>query len=140
MTSYYLKLLNKNGMSFLKSFFKTESSNTTKSQIASFPWEALNEINQIDKLINESLKNKVVIFKHSTRCGISRAVLKNFEKQTQVKSDVKFYYLDLLNYREISNTLASRFEVIHQSPQVIVLKNGEVMAQGSHYEILNIAI
>ncbi len=140
MTSYYLKLLNKNNMSFLKSLFKSESSDTTKNQIASFPWEALNEINQIDQLIDESLKNRVVIFKHSTRCGISRAVLKSFEKQTQVKPDVKYYYLDLLNYREISNTLASRFEVIHQSPQVIVLKNGKVITQGSHYEILNIAI
>lgn len=127
-------------MSFLKSLFKSESSDTTKNQIASFSWEALNDINQIDQLINDSHEETVIIFKHSTRCGISMSVLKRFEKQTQVKSDVKYYYLDLLNYREISNTLASRFEVIHQSPQLIVIKNGKVIAQGSHYEILNITI
>lgn len=127
-------------MRFLKSIFKSEDSHASKNQIPSFPWEVLSEMNQIDQLIHNSLKNTVVIFKHSTRCGISRAVLKNFERQTQVKSEVKYYYLDLLNYRELSNTLASRFNIVHQSPQLLVLKDEKVIEHQSHYDILSVEI
>lgn len=127
-------------MRLLKSLFKSERSDSTKNQIANFPWKALNEINQIEKLVADSNKKTIVIFKHSTTCGISRAVLKKFEKQTQIKSDVDYYYLDLLSYREISNKIASHLEVVHQSPQLIVVRNGAVIAHDSHYHLLDISI
>jgi bacillithiol system protein YtxJ len=42
------------------------------------------------------------------------------------------YYLDIIGYREISNAIAHRFNVVHESPQVLVIKNGTVVAQASH--------
>lgn len=87
----------------------------------------------------ETLSKTSVLFKHSTRCGISSSVLKRFEKQSQEHSDsVDFYYLDLLNFRNISAKIAEKFQVMHQSPQMVVVKNEELKAHASHYDILEI--
>jgi len=67
-------------------------------------------------------------------------VLKSFEKKWADNQNVDFYYLDLLNHRDISNALADIFEVIHQSPQIIVLEKGTLKAHASHYDILNIEL
>jgi len=123
-------------MGLLKSLFK---SNQNKQE-SNFNWLELTEINDIEALINLSQKKKVIIFKHSTRCGTSRMALKAFEKKWADTENVDFYYLDLLRYRNISNAIAHDFEVFHQSPQLIVLEKGKVRAHASHYDILNIAI
>ncbi|NQW36725.1 MAG: bacillithiol system redox-active protein YtxJ [Flavobacteriales bacterium] len=125
-------------MSFIKSLFKSE--NNPKSDKPNFPWKALENENQIAELIEESNNNPVAIFKHSTRCGISRMVIKQFEKQTANTDGASFYYLDLLQHRNISNALASTFEITHQSPQLILLKNGKVAAHDSHNGLLRIEI
>ncbi|MDP3352995.1 MAG: bacillithiol system redox-active protein YtxJ, partial [Flavobacteriaceae bacterium] len=79
------------------------------------------------------------IFKHSTRCGISSSVINRFEKKHQHKTDsYKFYYLDLLNFRELSAEIAECFKVIHQSPQLIVIEEGKVKVHASHYDILEV--
>jgi len=123
-------------MGLLKSLFK---SNQNKQE-SNFNWLELTEINDIEALINLSQDKKVIIFKHSTRCGTSRMALKAFEKKWADTENVDFYYLDLLRYRNISNAIAHDFEVFHQSPQLIVLEKGQVSAHASHYDILNIAI
>ena len=99
-------------------------------------WIALTKEHQL-----ENVSKTAVLFKHSTRCGISSSVLKRFEKQVQMfDGAVDFYYLDLLNYRNISGSIAEKFQVLHQSPQVVVLKNGQLVAHASHYDILEIDI
>jgi bacillithiol system protein YtxJ len=91
---------------------------------------------QIEAIVQESEQETVVIFKHSTRCSISRMVLKDFELDYQsMLNPVKWYYLDLLNYRDISNELANRFQVEHQSPQVLVIKKGKCVLDASHESI-----
>ena len=101
----------------------------------------LTDENQLNEIIVASKTKLVVIFKHSTRCGISRGVLSQFEKATDSTiENVAFYYLDLLKYRNISNELASKFNVYHQSPQAILIKNGEVVAHNSHYDIISTLI
>ncbi len=91
---------------------------------------------QIEAIVQESEQETVVIFKHSTRCSISRTVLKEFEFDYQfIFKPVKWYYLDLLNYRDISNELANRFQVEHQSPQILVIKNGKCVFDASHESI-----
>jgi bacillithiol system protein YtxJ len=78
----------------------------------------------------------VAIFKHSTRCGISRAVLKMFEKNYSLNDEqLKLYFLDLLQNRAISNEIAARFKVQHESPQIIVIKDGVVVHHDSHHSI-----
>jgi bacillithiol system protein YtxJ len=114
-------------------------SNTPK-EISTFPWIPLIDYTQLTEI--EGKTGMVsVIFKHSTRCGISRGVLHKFEKKHQnTTKEIKFYYLDLLNFRELSNEISKRFNIIHQSPQLILIKNGSVEIHDSHYEILEIKL
>jgi bacillithiol system protein YtxJ len=73
------------------------------------------------------------IFKHSTRCPVSGAALKrieNIEEQLSKLSDV--YYLDLLRYRQLSNRVSTMFGVVHQSPQMLLIKEGRCLYHASH--------
>lgn len=125
-------------MGFIKSLFK---SGEKRQEITNnFKWQHLSDISDLEGLINISKEGKVAIFKHSTRCGTSRMVLKSFEKKWAEAEDISFYFLDLIRYRAISNAMTHDFEVFHQSPQLIVLEKGQVSAHASHYDILNIAI
>ncbi len=104
-----------------------------------FNWNYLTDVASLEELVEKSNEKPIAIFKHSTRCGISRAVLKAFEKQFN-DVNAEFYYLDLLQYRNVSNEIATRFNVQHQSPQLIVLKNGKVIKHDSHYNLLDVEI
>ena len=67
-------------------------------------------------------------------------VIRQFEKSFHASEEkVTVYYLDLLNYRSISDEIAIKFQVFHQSPQLLVLKNGGVVADASHYSILELS-
>lgn len=100
-------------------------------------WNEIQTSEDLETAIEASKQGKVVIFKHSTRCMISKTVLRNFERQIESESvDLpKFYYLDLLNYRDISNEIAQKFSVVHQSPQIVVIENGQVIHHASHDNI-----
>lgn len=107
-----------------------------KEEIIEVPWHVLSEIKQLDEIEEESKSKPVAIFKHSTRCGISRMVLRNFEKAYNLKDeDLKLYFLDLLAHRDISDEVGHKFQVLHQSPQLIVIKNGNAVAHESHHSI-----
>jgi len=75
------------------------------------------------------------IFKHSTRCSVSRMALKQFENEFDLAEEVDTYFLDLLEYRDVSNEIASRFQVEHQSPQLILIKDGKAIYDVSHSAI-----
>lgn len=96
------------------------------------PWKQLATIEQLN-IIEELSKGKTqVIFKHSTRCGISRMVMNQFVAAFNLDTNIDLYYLDLLSYRDVSNEVGYKFQVIHQSPQLIVVKNGVAVAHASH--------
>ena len=99
-------------------------------------WKKMCDDNDLKEAIENSNQNRVVIFKHSTRCFISKTVLKNFENEVK-NSDKKidYYYLDLLACRSLSNKIAEKFGVVHQSPQIIVLENGAAVQNASHQAI-----
>ena len=99
-------------------------------------WKKIESQKDLDAAIEKSSQQKVLIFKHSTRCFISKTVLRSFEKQMQA-SDKNFgyYFLDLLAHRSISNEIESRFDIVHQSPQLIVLENGKAIYNASHQNI-----
>jgi bacillithiol system protein YtxJ len=116
------------------------SDNQPSQEKNSFPWIALNEITQLTE-IQQAKDTTMVIFKHSTRCGISSSVLNRFEKKHQhTTAGIEFYFLDLLNFRALSAEIAARFMVIHQSPQLILIKDGTVITQASHYDILDVKL
>ena len=99
-------------------------------------WSNLTEENQIAEIIALSNSIPVYIFKHSTTCGISAQAKENVEISFK-NTDKPFllYYLDLLKYRSISNEVASKLNVHHQSPQLILVHNGEVVFTTSHHKI-----
>lgn len=118
-------------MSLLSGLFGTNS----ESESSKVPWIPLTSMEQLAELKEQSFEKLVFIFKHSTRCGISRSVLKQFENEYTIVQEVDAYYLDLLEYRPISAAIATQFLVEHQSPQMIVLKNGLVVYHASHSDI-----
>ncbi|WGD34765.1 bacillithiol system redox-active protein YtxJ [Olleya sp. YS] len=99
------------------------------------PWKPLTEVNQLKDIEALSKSKTQVIFKHSTRCGISKMVLNQFTQAFNVDANLDVYYLDLLSYREMSNEVGYHFQVMHQSPQLLIIKNGVVVAHASHGEI-----
>lgn len=99
-------------------------------------WKNLTDVSQLDKIIEESNKKIIVIFKMSTRCGISRMAFNEFEKDFHyTEEEVKCYYLDILNYRSVSNEIANQFKITHESPQLLVIKSGRVIDYKSHGNI-----
>lgn len=98
-------------------------------------WSELTSMDQLGQLIEESFTRKVVIFKHSTRCGISRMALRQFEKSIRSDLNASLYYLDLIAFRDISNEVAGRFGILHHSPQVLLIDQGEAIYTASHGQI-----
>ncbi|MFD0797526.1 bacillithiol system redox-active protein YtxJ [Maribacter chungangensis] len=100
---------------------------------AKIQWIPLASIGQLDEIAAASTGKTQVIFKHSTTCGISRMVLNMFTSSYALEvGKVDMYFLDLLANRDVSNAVAEKFQVMHQSPQMLIIKNGVVVAHDSH--------
>ena len=113
---------------------KTESRDESKG--ANFVWRTLEESSQLDAVETLSKEKIVVIFKHSVTCGISNMVWHQFQNEIDFDNTyIEMLYLDLLAYRDISNEISRRFQVLHQSPQILVIRNGEVLHHASHSAI-----
>jgi len=99
-------------------------------------WNALKSPDQLEMIREESKSLPVLIFKHSYRCSISRMALDRLERKWQGETaGIKPYFLDLISYREVSNRVADQFKVDHESPQVLLIRNGEAVYDSSHYDI-----
>lgn len=94
-------------------------------------WIELNSAEQLEQIKERSKTQAVAIFKHSTRCSISSMAKNRLEREANT-DNIPFYYLDLIRYRDISNKVASDFHVHHESPQILVIKNGECTYDESH--------
>tara|TARA_B100000795_G_scaffold269544_1_gene259246 strand:+ start:961 stop:1350 length:390 start_codon:yes stop_codon:yes gene_type:complete len=104
-------------------------------------WIPLNSLKQIEVIKKQSKTETIFIFKHSTSCGVSSMVIKRFEKLfDESMMNIKIYYLDLLNFRNVSDEVGYDFQVMHQSPQLLVIRNEVAVLNLSHYEITNINI
>ena len=124
-------------MGFLKNIFGDKTSKEVEETYLS--WTPLISIEEINNIKEISKIQSILIFKHSRRCGISRMVMKQFESLfNEENKHLKVYYLDLLNFREVSSKLSEVFQVIHQSPQLLVVKNGISVYDESHYEITKV--
>ena len=119
-------------MSFLKNMFGTSEGNQYVSKVG---WIQLTDLDQLDEIISESKDKLVIVFKHSTRCGVSRMVLKQFEKEFDLQEKTTSYFLDLLEYRNVSNEITSRFKVVHESPQLLLIRDGKTIYHASHSNI-----
>lgn len=97
-------------------------------------WRNLQQVDQLQEIKSASFLKPQVIFKHSTRCSISTMVLNRLNSGDHPQN-VDFYFLDLIAFREVSNAVAEFFGVHHESPQAILIKNGEVVFEESHHAI-----
>ena len=113
-------------------FGKSGNQNSSESKIN---WIPLTFMGQLDEIVAFSNQKPVVIFKHSTRCSISRMALKQFEAEYDLGDTVDVYFLDLLEHRDISNEIANRFGVYHQSPQLLLIKYEKCVYDVSHSDI-----
>ncbi|UYW02319.1 bacillithiol system redox-active protein YtxJ [Flavobacterium agricola] len=120
-------------MSFFKNIFGQNDTGATKPTLV--PWENLTTLAQLDAVIELSNTVTCVIFKHSTRCIVSRTALKQFEHEFDANENLKLFFLDLLAHRDISNAIAERLFIQHESPQIIVLKKEKVVYSASHSAI-----
>lgn len=100
-------------------------------------WFHLTNADELEQAHLQSKQSPVVIFKHSTRCSISRTALDRLQRQwnEQEMKEVKAYFLDLISYRQISNQIADYYSIDHESPQVLVIKDGKVVFHRSHLGI-----
>jgi bacillithiol system protein YtxJ len=103
--------------------------------ISKVGWRPLTDMEQLNEIITESTEKPVAIFKHSTRCGVSRMTLKQFENEYDLQDKITPYFLDLIENRELSDAVSNRFDVDHESPQLLLIRNGEPIYTASHGDI-----
>ena len=104
-------------------------------------WIPLNSLEQIKTIKELSKSETILVFKHSIRCGISSMVIKRFENLFDSSmNNIKVYYLDLLNFRAISDEVGYSFQVQHQSPQLLIIRNEVAVLNVSHYDITTVNI
>lgn len=120
-------------MTLFKSIFGDSKNNNINA--SKINWIELTDLGQLNEIMDLSHQQPVIIFKHSTRCSISRMALKQFENEYDLEGSVTPYFLDLINHRDISNEIATRFEVYHQSPQLLLIKEGKSIYDASHSDI-----
>jgi bacillithiol system protein YtxJ len=97
-------------------------------------WTSLESADQIAAI--KQLEGYSAIFKHSTRCSISMMVKKRFELDwDKLPGDLTLYFLDLIKHRDLSHQIASDFQVHHESPQLLMIKDGECILDLSHGEV-----
>ncbi len=94
-------------------------------------WIQLRSVDQLNEIKN--LPGYSIIFKHSTRCSISMMAKRRFELDwDELPEEMPLYFLDLIQYRDISNQIAEQFQVYHESPQLLLIKDGECILDQSH--------
>lgn len=94
-------------------------------------WIPLTDEKEFAEILKKSAEKPQLIFKHSTRCSISSMAKSRLDK-ADTPDSVDFNYLDLISYRNLSNKIAKDLAVHHESPQVILIKNGECIYDESH--------
>lgn len=108
-----------------------------KYKITKMNWNKLDQAEQIQEIKALSNEKPVLIFKHSTRCSISSMSLDRLLRKWKDSDSeqVTPYFLDLISRRDLSELVAKEFRVPHESPQVLLIKNGDVIYDNSHFGI-----
>ena len=99
-------------------------------------WTSLINVDDLTGIVKESHHQDILIFKFSSRCSISYLLKKRLESRWNLDASlIKPYFLDLIRYRSLSNQISSMFEVIHESPQILVIRGGMSIFDASHLDI-----
>ncbi|CAG5083352.1 bacillithiol system redox-active protein YtxJ [Parvicella tangerina] len=109
---------------------------TSSDERQSINWRVLKDMEGLDMYNDLSFETPVVFFKHSTRCSISSMAKDRLERDwAYEKEEVIPVYLDLITYRDISNKLSELYGIDHESPQILLVKNGKCIHTSSHSSI-----
>ena len=100
--------------------------------VLAMEWERLTSPEELDALLERSIEVPQLIFKHSSRCSLSSMAFNRL--QTDLPN-VGQYFLDIIKYRELSNLIAQKFEITHQSPQILIIHNQRCIFDTSHFNI-----
>jgi bacillithiol system protein YtxJ len=104
--------------------------------MANINWLPLEESRQIDEIKALSADTPCVIFKHSTRCSISSLAQHRLENKWAFGENTLVpYFLDLINYRHVSESVAEAFGLQHESPQLLLIQDGHCTYHASHLDI-----
>jgi bacillithiol system protein YtxJ len=100
-------------------------------------WIRIQSPDQIDAAIEDSHDQIVLIYKHSPICGLSSHAHQKLEngKAEIIDMKLKTYFVDVVSQRQLSRSIAERFNIVHQSPQVLLIKDGECIYDTSHFNI-----
>lgn len=100
-------------------------------------WIATPQEAGLNEVYQQSFNLPVLIYKHSTRCSISSMVLSRLERSWNIEEipAVETYFLDLIANRETSHQIANSYGVYHESPQILILVEGECIFHTSHMGI-----
>ncbi len=101
-------------------------------------WNPITQLEELNAINEASFLQKVLIFKHSTRCNISSGALNRLERNWNDENDstkLKPYFLDLISFRAISTEIAQKWGIEHQSPQVLIIENGKCVYSSTHFDI-----
>jgi monothiol bacilliredoxin len=94
-------------------------------------WIPLLNEEQLEEIKTNSLHTPQVIFKHSSRCSLS-SMARNRLDRNEFPTGIDFYFLDIINHRNISNKIAQDFKIRHESPQVLIITDGKCVYDESH--------
>ncbi len=93
-------------------------------------------VDEIEPLFAQSEKTPVFIFKHSLTCGISQAAFAEYQRFAQQPAGAALCALiEIQNARDVSNAIAARTGIRHESPQAILLRDGQAVWHASHWSI-----
>jgi bacillithiol system protein YtxJ len=99
-------------------------------------WKSLSQIEQLGELIDRSHQHPCILLKHSTQCTTSAMVKWQLEAEWDLASDeMGAYLLDVIQHRSLAREIADRFQVFHQSPQLLLIREGECTYDADQLDI-----
>jgi len=100
-------------------------------------WKRITTTEHLSQLEEESRDNSVLIFKHSTRCSISDSALGRLQRNWKEENaeQMSCYYLDLIQFRDLSNRVAEKYGIRHESPQALIIRDGKCVFSQTHSQI-----
>ncbi|GLU44528.1 bacillithiol system redox-active protein YtxJ [Allomuricauda sp. NBRC 101325] len=116
-------------------FGKKEKTVQEKNEL---PWIPLESLEQLEEIKEKSNERTQVVYKHSVTCGISSMVLNMFKGSYEMDTECDLYFLRIQDHRDISSAIAVTFDVIHESPQLLIVKDGGVVFHTSHGAISSV--
>lgn len=119
-----------------KLFKRSEKTSREAAPEKKISWQPLQTIDELNTLVEKSKDKLQIIFKHSSRCGISSMVLRRFNSENiTLNESADFHFVDIFSSREMSNEIAHRFQIIHQSPQLLLVSKKQIVHHSSHSDI-----